>query len=117
MARSTDGANIWTLTGNPSGTIVLDPFTPGTLYSSSSNVLSKSSDNGQTFVPLPPLPDKAALLILTPDPKHQGVLFAGTTAGIYQSSDAGLVHLDPRRMRQSQPFWSPIQTAPRSMPA
>ncbi len=90
LARSTDGANTWTLTGNTANSIAFDPFTPGSLYSFNLNIISKSSDNGQTFAPLKPLPNNSDVLVLTPDPKHQGVLFAGTTAGIYESSDGGL---------------------------
>ncbi len=89
LARSTDGASTWTVSGNPSNPIVFDPFIAGTLYSFGLNVVQKSSDNGQTFVPLPSLPQNSNVLVLTPDPNHQGVLFAGTTAGVYQSADTG----------------------------
>jgi uncharacterized protein (TIGR03437 family) len=89
LARSTDGAQTWTLTGNPANPIVFDPVTPTTVYTFSLNTVYKSADNGQTFLPLPSLPLNSNLLVLTPDPRHQGVLFAGTTAGIYQSIDAG----------------------------
>jgi uncharacterized protein (TIGR03437 family) len=90
LARSTDGGATWTVSPNAYGVPVFDPFTPTTLYLIFGSALSKSTDNGQTFVSLPNLPDHAGLLALAPDPKHQGVLYAGSTAGIYQSSDAGL---------------------------
>ena len=92
LVRTTDGGNSWTsLTGsNTYSTVVLDPSTPETLYVFGSFTISKSTDNGGTLVPLSPLPGQAAFLTLTPDPHHAGVLYAGTTAGIYQSTDAGV---------------------------
>lgn len=89
LARSIDDGNTWTLiAGGDSFTILaFDPFTSGTLYFADGNAISKSTDNGQTFVQLSPLPNPAALFTLAPDPHHAGVLYAGTSAGIYQSSD------------------------------
>ncbi len=91
LARSIDDGNTWTLiAGGDSFTILaFDPFTSGTLYFADGNAISKSTDNGQTFVQLSPLPNPAALFTLAPDPHHAGVLYAGTSAGIYQSSDGG----------------------------
>ena len=91
LARSTDGGNTWTLvaSGNSFSILAFDPFTAGTLYVADRNTISKSTDNGQTFVRLSPLPNQAALFTLVTDPHHAGVLYAGASAGIYQSSDGG----------------------------
>ena len=91
LARSTDSGNTWTLVagGNSFSTLAFDPFTAGSLYFVDGNAISKSTDNGQTFVRLSPLPNQAALFTLAPDPHHAGVLYAGSSAGIYQSNDGG----------------------------
>jgi uncharacterized protein (TIGR03437 family) len=91
LARSTDAGDTWTVVvgGNSFSILTFDPFTAGTLYFVSGNVISKSTDHGQTFVRLAPLPGQATFLALAPDPHHAGVLYAGTSAGIYQSSDGG----------------------------
>jgi uncharacterized protein (TIGR03437 family) len=93
LVRSTDGGNHWTLAvgGFIYGVVVFDPLTAGTLYFLSGNSLSRSTDDGQTFVPLSGLPNPNQVFVSTlmPDPHQAGVLYAGTSAGIYQSSDAG----------------------------
>ena len=92
LVRSTDGSNTWTLVtgGNSFSFLAFDPSTAGTLYFVSGNAISKSTADGQTFAPLSPLPNHATFFALAPDPHHAGVLYAGTSAGIYQSIDSGV---------------------------
>ncbi len=91
LVRSTDSGNTWTTVagGNSFSAVTFDPSTAGTLYFVDGNTISKSTDNGQTFVRVSPLPSEAALFTLAPDPRHAGVLYAGTSAGIFQSGDGG----------------------------
>jgi uncharacterized protein (TIGR03437 family) len=93
LVRSADGGNSWTLAAGGFGysVVVFDPLTTGTLYFLSGNSLSKSTDDGQTFVPLSGLPNsnQVYLSTLMTDPHHAGVVYAGSSAGIYQSSDGG----------------------------
>jgi uncharacterized protein (TIGR03437 family) len=92
LTRSTDGGNTWTLTGtgNSPSVLAFDPFTSATLYSGSGSAISKSIDNGASFVHLSSLPNQAAVYSLAADPRHQGVLYAGGSAGIFQSTDGGV---------------------------
>lgn len=88
LFRSADGGNTWTGV-TPSGfpnALVFDPFTAGALYLANNTAISKSTDNGQTFAPLSQLPNNVYFLALAADPKNAGVLYAGTTAGIYEFS-------------------------------
>jgi uncharacterized protein (TIGR03437 family) len=91
LARSTDSGATWTTVagGNSFSAVAFDPFSAGTLYFVDGNTISKSTDDGRTFVRLSPLPGQAALFTLAPDPRHAGVLYAGTSAGIFQSGDSG----------------------------
>ncbi|HEV3197391.1 MAG TPA: SBBP repeat-containing protein [Bryobacteraceae bacterium] len=91
LVRSTDGGNTWTLVvgGFSYSILVFDPLTAGTLYFVFGNAISKSTDDGETFDRLSALPDQVTLFTLAPDPHHAGVLYAGTSAGVYQSSDGG----------------------------
>uniref|UniRef100_Q01W23 IPT/TIG domain-containing protein n=1 Tax=Solibacter usitatus (strain Ellin6076) TaxID=234267 RepID=Q01W23_SOLUE len=91
LARSTDSGATWKTVGggNSFSAVAFDPITAGTLYFVDGNTISKSTDNGETFVRVSPLPDQTALFTLAPDPKHAGVLYAGTSAGIFQSGDSG----------------------------
>ncbi len=91
LFRSTDGGSTWTLAAAISPSVLaFDLSTAGTLYSASANAISKSTDDGATFVPLSGFPNQAALFALAPDPHHPGVLYAGTSAGIYRSTDGGV---------------------------
>src|SRR5580658_5398996 len=88
LFRSADGGNTWTSV-TPSGfpnALVFDPFTAGALYLATNTAISKSTDSGQTFAPLSQLPNNVYFLALAADPKNAGVLYAGTTAGIYEFS-------------------------------
>jgi uncharacterized protein (TIGR03437 family) len=92
LARSTDSGATWAIVGggNSFSSVTFDPFTAGMLYFVDGNTISKSADNGQTFVRLSPLPSQATLFTMTPDPRHAGVLYAGTSAGVFQSADSGV---------------------------
>ena len=86
LFRSADGGSNWTGV-TPSGypnALVFDPFTAGTLYFATNTAISKSTDNGQTFAPLTQLPNYVYFQALAADPKNAGVLYAGTTNGIYE---------------------------------
>ena len=91
LVRSTDGGNTWTVVavGNAYSAVAFDGVTAGTLYFADGNNISRSTDSGQTFVFLPALPNNAALFTLATDPHQAGLLYAGSSAGIYQSSDGG----------------------------
>ncbi len=91
LVRSTDGGNTWTVVavGNAYSTVAFDAVTAGALYFANGNNISRSTDSGQTFVFLPALPNNAALFTLATDPHQAGLLYAGSSAGIYQSSDGG----------------------------
>jgi uncharacterized protein (TIGR03437 family) len=91
LARSADAGNSWSILGGGIFVriLVFDPLTAGTLYAVDSNVITKSSDHGQTFIRLSALPNQAQVLALAADPQHPGVLYAGGSGGIYQSSDGG----------------------------
>jgi uncharacterized protein (TIGR03437 family) len=92
LIRSGDGGNSWTLVSNggPFSTLTFDPSMAGTMYFGSSFSISKSTDDGQTFIPLAPLPSRPAIFGLVADPYQSGVLFAGSSGGIYQSTDGGV---------------------------
>ena len=91
LFRSTDGGGSWALaTTAPSNVMAFDPSTAGTLYVAGGNTISKSTDDGGAFVPMASLPDVGVVFALAPDPHHPGVLYAGTSAGIYQSLDGGV---------------------------
>lgn len=91
LVRSTDDGGTWTSVagGNAFSMVAFDPLTAGTLYFVDSNVVSKSTDDGQTFVRLAPLPNQVTVFTLVADPRRAGVLYAGTTGGVYQSVDGG----------------------------
>ncbi len=91
LLRSADSGSTWTQVtrGSCYCTVAFDPFSSGTVYFANGTTLSKSTDTGQTFAPLGSPSSQAYIYVLTPDPHHAGVLYAGTTAGIYQSADGG----------------------------
>ncbi|MEP6537269.1 MAG: SBBP repeat-containing protein [Bryobacteraceae bacterium] len=91
LVRSADDGNTWTMVagGNSFSVVAFDLASPGTLYFVDGNTISKSADSGLTFLRTSSLPNQAALLAFVLDPHQSGVLYAGTSAGIYQSSDGG----------------------------
>jgi uncharacterized protein (TIGR03437 family) len=88
LFRSTDGGASWTNTdsGYFYGSLAFDPFTPGTIYVTG----SKSTDDGQTWMPFPSpgaIPNNGQIV---PDPFHAGTLYFNAYGdGVYQSTDAG----------------------------
>jgi uncharacterized protein (TIGR03437 family) len=97
IVRSTNGGAAWTPLASSVVSIAaltFDPLVPGTLYlagyAAGSQSLYKSTDNGQTFTPLQPLPDLSGPTSLIADPSHAGVLFAASFSGVYQSVNSGL---------------------------
>ena len=97
IVRSTNGGAAWTPLASSVVSIAaltFDPLVPGTLYlagyAAGSQSLYKSTDNGQTFTPLEPLPDLSGPTSLIADPSHAGVLLAASFSGVYQSVDSGL---------------------------
>jgi photosystem II stability/assembly factor-like uncharacterized protein len=91
LTRSTDFGETWKLVagGDTFSILAFDLVAQGTLYFGRADQLSRSTENGDSFVRVSSLPDQAALYVLASDPHRAGVLYAGTSAGIYQSSDSG----------------------------
>ena len=91
LMRSTDGGGAWTpvMPGNAFSVLAFDPFTNGIVYVGSGSDISKSVDNGASFVRQSTLPNQAGVIALLADQHHMGVLYAGTTGGVYQSVDSG----------------------------
>ena len=89
LARSPDAGKTWTVVAasNAYSILAFDPLTAGTVYFSDGFTISKSIDDGQTFVRLNSLPSQTTVFTLAPDPHHVGVLYAGSSAGLYQSTD------------------------------
>ncbi len=68
--------------------LAVDPHTPTTLYAALGfGALSKSTDAGRTWTPLPNAPEMQSLAI---DPINSATLYAGTDRGISKSTDGGL---------------------------
>ena len=90
LVRSADGGGSWTTVGNSRffTILVYDPVHAGTLYLSSGDIVSKSTDGGQTFelITTPPNADGVSALVAD----SGGVLYAGTYNGLYQSVDSGV---------------------------
>jgi photosystem II stability/assembly factor-like uncharacterized protein len=79
-----------TATGGTVYTLAQDPHVPQLLYAGTSNgkvyrvrTDSHGADAGTG------IPDDATVAALAVDPTHAGVVFAGTTVGVYASSDYG----------------------------
>ncbi|HYK18808.1 MAG TPA: SBBP repeat-containing protein [Bryobacteraceae bacterium] len=93
--RSADAGATWQVTvhqGVAASTVAFDASSPGVLYAVTnfSTVVSKSTDNGLTFLSLPALlPDKTTPAALVVDPIHRGTLYAGSGTGIFATTDDG----------------------------
>jgi uncharacterized protein (TIGR03437 family) len=93
--RSADAGATWQVTlrqGLADSTVVFDASSPGILYAVTnfSTVVSKSTDDGLTFLSLPALlPDKTTPVTLLTDPFHPGTLYAGSGTGIFATTDNG----------------------------
>jgi uncharacterized protein (TIGR03437 family) len=92
LMRSTDGGASWVVSPLPGGLfgqLLADPFTKGTIYAPALGSFYKSTDNGQTWSPLPALPDGSQPSAITADPLHRGTLYGGSSTGLFQSTDSG----------------------------
>jgi len=92
LMRSTDAGANWSvspLPGGLAGSIAVDPFSNQTIYAPSSGSFFKSTDNGQTWRPLPGLPDGSQPSAIAADPLHPGTLYGGSNTGLFQSTDSG----------------------------
>lgn len=90
LYRSADGGATWIATSAAAPTaVVFDASTAGTVYIGSGNTVLRSTDHGATYTALGPLPQQLFVLALAVDPHHPAVLYAGTTSGLYQSTDGG----------------------------
>lgn len=90
LLRSGDGGASWTMVASEiSGSVIFDPFSPGTIYFANAMQINKSTDDGNTFAVAGSLGNQVYVTALAADPFHAGVLYAASTNGILQSSDAG----------------------------
>ena len=92
LMRSADAGANWSvspLPGGITGQLVADPFTKGTIYAPALGSFYKSTDDGQTWTPLGPLPDNSQPSTIAADTFHPGVLYGGSSAGLYQSTNSG----------------------------
>lgn len=88
--RSTDGgATLEPLPGLGNGLLCLDAA--GTLYTNIGSNLFKSTDQGSTWTPVGTdgRPSRLSLTALAVDPERPWILLAGTTRGLYRSTDGG----------------------------
>jgi hypothetical protein len=85
LLRSADAGASWEVVSTSDTTPIFDPLTKGTVYT----VSKKSTDDGQTWTPLAPLPDQSGVLAIAVDPFHKGTLYRGSTSGLFQSTDSG----------------------------
>jgi len=92
LMRSADAGANWTAATLPAtnwGKLVSDPFTKGTIYGPASGSFYKSTDDGQTWTALAPLPDASLPNVIAADPTHQGTLYGGSNTGLFRSTDSG----------------------------
>jgi uncharacterized protein (TIGR03437 family) len=96
LFRSDNGGSSWTATVNRfviAQTLTFDPITPGTvyltIYQPNAVAVSKSTDDGKTFVGGAGLPDGTAPYAILADPFRQGVVYAGSFSGIFVTTDSG----------------------------
>jgi photosystem II stability/assembly factor-like uncharacterized protein len=106
LFKSTDSAGTWTITGmrNSVQIVVIDPASPSTLYTVSTffprTGIQRSSDAGATWTPvinglptnqtLPVINGQLLLIgVLLADPVMPGLIYLGSTAGLYRSVNRG----------------------------
>jgi uncharacterized protein (TIGR03437 family) len=70
--------------------LAVDPENTQTLYAASGNTLSRSTDAGTTWTPLPGFPSVAAINSIAVDPSNSNTLYAtASSLGALKSTDAG----------------------------
>jgi uncharacterized protein (TIGR03437 family) len=70
--------------------LAADPQNPQVLYAASASVLSKSTDTGITWTPLPGFPSVATINSITVDPSNSNNLYAtASSLGALKSTDGG----------------------------
>jgi photosystem II stability/assembly factor-like uncharacterized protein len=107
LFRSTNGGIDWSDTASPpenpcvfGGFLVIDPTDPKTLYVSESDFLDggywlrKSSDGGVTWAYVWNRYDFGVDSLVI-DPKNNSTLFAGTSSGVFKSTDGGATWISP----------------------
>jgi hypothetical protein len=93
--KSTDFGSTWSMITNSLSTqavatLIVDPFTPSTVYAGSGGGVFKSTDAASAFAPSNVGLTNTAVTSLVADPAHLGRLFAGTMGGgVFVSLDSG----------------------------
>ncbi len=83
LLRSGEGGSAWMGVGTVQSGAFLAFDSTSAVYLASGNTALKSTDAGQTFSSLPSLPTNTYVQALAADSQNPGVLYAGTTSGIY----------------------------------
>jgi hypothetical protein len=101
--KSLDGGANWVKSDVPNKPLIFDPQDPNTIYSiDSPEGISRSTDGGTTWNPansgLPAYVQAVALVI---DPLKSSTLYAGTSQGIFKSTDGGLTGVLPAQVFRS----------------
>ena len=91
LMRSANGGGAWRMVagGIAFSPLAFDALNAGTVYFSDGNSILRSRDDGETFTQISTLPNQAFVNALATDPRHGGILYAGSTGGLYRSADAG----------------------------
>ena len=84
LLRSSDGGSAWMGVGTVESGAFLAFDSTGAVYFATGNTVQKSTDAGQTFSALASLPAYIYIQALAADTQSPGVLYAGTTGGIYK---------------------------------
>ena len=97
--KSTDGGRSWRRLPLPGPRVpgeisitdlAIDPHAPQTLYAAhAAGEVLKSLDAGASFAPAGALPSGVVPIALALDPGAPGIVYAGTSAGVFRSGDAG----------------------------
>ena len=98
LFKSVNGGTSWTPVPNRRGRIVFDPVSPTTLYLLSTSFnpvdgLLKSTDNGQTWIPMNKGLNSLVVTALAIDPSRPSTLHLGTTTS--GGSDAFVTKINP----------------------
>jgi len=125
ILRSTDGGDTWedVETGFPSGAdtavedFVFDPFNPKVVYVATSSHhrtlesattlgVYKSTDGGETWMPVNTGLSNMNVHSIVASPATPGLLYAGTRGGVYRSTDGGDTWAPVGRFSLPLPVWS-----------